>query len=191
MVTYHVLGHAGMLGSTVARRWRELGAEWADICTADHIVNCVFPDSWGLLDSLNKARLIQPSTDAIDEDTVYAITKREVERIALAGGGVVLRTGLVDLRKQPAVAYANWFVNPLTPLEWADLAWERKSSPGLHADGRETVTKYGVALAVAREWDLDQPVPEMAPRSKWRIQPSSREWPRLSDAMHTYREWIG
>lgn len=191
MVTFHVLGHTGMLGSTVARRWRELGAEWADVCTADHIVNCVFPDSWGLLDALPKARVVQPSTDAISEDTPYAQTKREVERIALAGGGVVLRTGLVDLRKQPAVAYANWFVNPLTPLEWAGLAWERKSSPGLHADGREVLTKYDVTLAVAREWDLDPPVPDIAQRPRWRLQPASRKWPPLADALRAYREWLG
>jgi hypothetical protein len=191
MVTYHVLGHRGMLGSVVTRRWAEHGAEWTPVPTADHIVNCVYPDSWKLLEMLPKDRVIQPSTDAINEDTPYACTKREVERIVLNAGGLVIRSGLVDLRKQPTLAYINWFGNPLTPLEWADLAWELRERSGLYADGREPRTRYGLASEIATEWGLEQPHTAMAHLSNIRILPPSREWPKLHEALRAYHEWLG
>lgn len=189
MVTFHVLGAGGLLGSVVARRWRELGAEWSDICTAEHIINCVYPDSYALLEALPKPRVIQPSTDAIDEDTTYAATKREVERMVSVEGGLVLRSGLVDPRRQPDVAYANWLVNPLTPLEWADLAWELRAFSGVHPDGRETLSKYSVAVAVADAFDLARPAAAMAPTTRYRLQRPSREWPLIADAIAAWRDW--
>jgi hypothetical protein len=189
MVTYHVLGHRGMLGSVVTRRWAEHGAEWAPIPTADHIVNCVSPDSWTVLDMLPKARVIQPSTDAINEDTPYATTKREVESIVVNNGGLVIRSGLVDPRKHHPLAYANWFVNPLTPLEWADLAWELRDRSGLYVDGRESMNRWRLGVTVAEVFGLERPHAAMATTSRIRILPSCRDWPPLAEALAAWRDW--
>lgn len=175
MVT--VLGHHGMLGSVVARRWSELG-------DSDHVINCIRPDD--LLLSYRLSRLIQPSTDAIAEDTDYAATKRQLERIA---GAVTIRSGLVDITRQPTIAYRNWLCNPLTPLEWADLAWQHRDEPGVHVEGRETVSRYDVATLVAELWGRPMPIPAQAPEPLSRVQPGGR-WPPLRDALIAYRDWL-
>lgn len=190
MVTFHVIGHRGMLGQVVQRRWQELGGEPAPIATADHIVNCVYPDDWTLLNGLPLARVIQPSTDAISEADGYAVTKRAVERL-VKPHGVVIRSGLVDLRKQAEVSYTNWFVNPLTPLEWADLAWRLRTTRGLHLDGREMTSKHGVAVACHEVFGTVKPHPTLAPLSRFRIVHQSSPWPPLREALETYRGWLG
>lgn len=189
MVTFHVIGHRGLLGSAVLRRWQDHGSRHTPVAFAQYIVNCVYPDDWRLLTMLPLAKVIQPSTDAIAEDSEYAVTKRAVEQAVTEGGGVVLRTGLVDIRRQPETAFDNWHVNPLTPLEWADLAWELKDRPGIHPDGRETLTRYQVACDIAAVYGLPAPLRATDEQPLSRLQPASRRWPLLPDALRAYRDW--
>lgn len=189
MVTAAILGHRGMLGSVVARRWAELGAEIVTEATADYVVNCIRPDDLILSERLAEtARLIQPSTDAIAEDSDYARGKRILERIP---GTVTIRAGLVDITRQPDRAYRNWSCNPLTPLEWADLAWSVRDRPTVHSVGREPVSRHYVASLVADIFDRPQPVAD------WAEVPLSRvldnywtEWPPLADALTEYAAWL-
>lgn len=189
MVTFSVLGAAGYLGNVVTRRWIELGASPRLTGEpADYVVNCVRPDDFLLSERIAEtARLIQPSSDAINEDTDYARGKRILERIP---GAVIIRAGLVDIRRQPSIAYRNWRCNPLTPLEWADLAWDVKDRPGLHTAGRESLSRYQVADLVAELWDLPAPVPSWADVPLSRLVDNERaEWPPLRDALGEFREW--
>lgn len=180
MVT--VVGENGYLGSVVKRRWDELGI------TGDYTVNCIAPDdidlTWRLAE---RGGLIQPSTDAIDEDTSYARTKRIVER---APGAVIIRTGIVDIYRQRHVAYRNWTCNPLTPLEWADLAAEMRDRPGVHAQGREPVSRFEVHRLVAEVFDLPAPIPAEADKPLDRLQPRNDLLPPLREALVEFREWL-
>lgn len=177
MVT--VLGAQGMLGSVVARRWLELG-------DSDHVVNCIRPDDLLLTFRLaEQGQLIQPSTDAIAEDSDYALGKRIIEHAP----AVIIRSGIVDITRLPAVAFTNWWCNPLTPLEWADLAWKFRDQPGVHVEGRETVTRYQIGMQVAEIWGLPEPAAAEGPYLS-RVQPGS-SWPTLHQALIAYREWLG
>lgn len=176
MVT--VLGERGMLGQVVARRWLELG-------DTDHVVNCIRPDDLKLT---WRELPISPSTDAIAEDTEYAATKRELEEIP---GLVVIRSGIVDITRQPSHAYDYWMCNPLTPLEWADLAYEMRDTPGVHIAGRETVSRYDVAKAVAYTFGTEQPVMMSGGPVRSRVQTPDRIRPSLWDALIAYRDWLG
>jgi hypothetical protein len=185
--TVAVIGERGMLGSVVRRRWRELGAEIVT-ANADYIVNCIRPDDLLFSQRLAEAsQLIQPSTDAIAEDTDYAVGKRILEQIP---GVVTIRCGLVDVERQPVAAHRNWSCNPLTPLEWADLAWDLRDLPGVHIVGRETVSRYEVASNVAAIWDRPAPFPSWAEVPLWRVQPAGDSWPPLAEALYDYREWL-
>jgi hypothetical protein len=188
MVTAAILGERGMLGSVVKRRWAEHGAEITTAATADYIVNCIRPDDLLLSERLSEtAILIQPSTDAIAEDSDYAVTKRILERIP----AVTIRAGLVDITRQPGVAYRNWRCNPITPLEWADLAWDLRDRPGVHVAGREPVSRFGVASLVAYLWDRPAPVPAWSEVPLSRIQRDrDREWDTLMEALTEYRDWL-
>jgi hypothetical protein len=187
MVAAAVIGGYGMLGSVVRRRWAELGAEIVT-SNADYIVNCIRPDDFLFSQRLAEAsQLIQPSTDAIAEDSDYAVGKRILEQIP---GVVTIRCGLVDIKRQPLAAYRNWSCNPLTPLEWADLAWILRDTPGVHIAGRETVSRYEVAANVAAIWDLPAPFPSWAEVPLWRAQQSDDDWPPLAEALYDFREWL-
>ena len=179
MVT--VLGHRGYLGAVVARRWAELGE------TGDYVI-CTFDD----LDLIRRlartgAGVIVPSTDAIAEDTPYAERKRAIEALE---GITVIRSGIVDIRKQPRIGYLDWWCNPLTPLEWAELAFEKRDQPGLHVAGREPYSRHHVAAIVASMWGGIDPVP-MTGQPLDRRQPQDRPRPPLSDAVRAFREWLG
>jgi hypothetical protein len=185
--TVAVIGERGMLGSVVRRRWRELGAEIVT-ANADYIVNCIRPDDLLFSQRLAEAsQLIQPSTDAIAEDTDYAVGKRILEQIP---GVVTIRCGLVDVERQPVAAHRNWSCNPLTPLEWADLAWDLRDRPGVHVAGREPVSRHLVASLVGYLWEMPQPVPDWADAPLSRVQPQDQEWPPLAEALMEYRAWL-
>lgn len=185
MVT--VLGERGYLGSVVKRRWLELG-------DSDHIVNCVRPDNYFLTLGLAGHGLIQPSTDAILEDTEYARQKRIIEKAA--NGAVIIRAGIVDIRQDYPTAYLNWRCNPLTPLEWAEVAWGLRDSPGLHTAGREILSRYQVAALVAKVFKGKTPYPPNWPAEDWaevpldRTQPDTTRWPPLKEALERYRDWL-
>jgi hypothetical protein len=187
MVTAHVLGERGMLGSVVRRRWAELGAEMTTAADAEYVINCIRPDDLVLSERLSETScLIQPSTDAIAEDSNYAVTKRLLERIP----AVTIRSGLVDIKRQPVRGYRNWLCNPLTPLEWADLAWDLRDRPGVHVAGREPVSRHLVASLVGYLWEMPQPVPDWADAPLSRVQPQDQEWPPLAEALMEYRAWL-
>ena len=189
MVTATVLGHRGMLGSVVRRRWAELGAEIVNASWGEYVVNCIRPDDLLLSEQLAETgRLIQPSTDAIREDTDYARGKRILERLP---GAVVIRAGIVDVTRPLSVAYRNWRCNPLTPLEWADFAWSVRDRPGLHTAGREGLSRYQVADTVARLWDQPMPIPSWAEVPLVRIVDNETSpWPPLAEALEEYRDWL-
>lgn len=179
MVT--VLGHSGYLGSIVERRWRENGWD------GDYIV-CTF-DDLALIRRLARSGpgVIVPSTDAIAEDGEYADRKREIEDIP---GLVVIRAGIIDVRRkrQHPVAYCGWECNPLTPLEWAELAWEVRDRPGVHVAGREPLTRFAVASAVAQVFGYDSPIKRCGKKLN-RLQPIDRPRPDIVTALEEFREW--
>lgn len=185
MVTVRVLGNRGMLGRVVEERWRQLGATVVYDGTAHYTVNCIRPDDLAVTGSVLHG-LISPSTDAIGEDSDYARTKREVEAV----GGVVLRCGIVDVDRQPTHAYINWRCNPLTPLEWANEAWDRKDQPGIHALGREVVSRFDVADDVALLWDRPRPWAMLGDTSSDRVMVDPIRRPKLHDALRLYKDWL-
>lgn len=187
MVT--VLGHSGYLGFVVEKRWRELGA------TGPYVV-CAF-DDMELFERLGGKRehlgggVIIPSTDAIAEDTEYARRKQRIERGAYAANLVVIRAGIIDIRpeRQPKTAYCAWECNPLTPLEWADLAWEKRDQPGVHIAGREPLTRYAVHNAVAQVFDYPPPKKRCGKKLD-RLQPQDRERPDILTALREFKDWL-
>lgn len=180
MVT--VYGPNGYLGSVVVRRWAELG-----LADEPYVINCVRPDDLHLSDLLaSQGGLIQPSTDAIAEDSPYAAGKRYIEQLP---DTVVVRSGIVDIRNQPAIAYRNWLCNPLTPLEWADYAASVRTEPGVHAIGREPLTRFAVARTVADVFDMPPPT-AVDGEPLDRLQPVG-DFPPLRDALIEFREWLG
>ncbi len=180
MVT--VLGHRGYLGAVVERRWRELGVG------GDYVVNCLFPDDIDLIGRLAGPGVILVSSDAIAEDGTYAAGKRAVE--LYADEATVIRAGVVDIRKRHDVAYTTWLCNPLTPLEWADLAYEVRDKPGLHVAGRGSLTRYDVASAVASVFGGPLPQPKAVYPGRTRCQVPDRPRPSLTDALVEFREWL-
>lgn len=180
-----VLGHRGYLGAVVKRRWAELGAEGDyQIVTFDDL-NVI----WRL--AQGGPGVVVPSTDAIAEDTKYAQRKRYIEAMAADEGLVVIRAGIIDIRpeRQHAEAYCRWECNPLTPLEWADLAWEKRDQPGVHVAGREPLTRYAVASAVSQVFGTPQPRKRCG-RSLNRVQAQDRERPDIVTALREFKEWL-
>lgn len=177
-----VLGHRGYLGSVVERRWAELGA------TGDYVVVCLTPEDLPLLRRLAGPGVIVPSSDCVNEVDEYAAGKRAIEQIP---GLTVIRSGIVDTRKQYASMFTNWYCNPLTPLEWADLAWELRDQPGVHPAGRESASRFEVADIVHDLWGGLRPRRAVAAGRKDRRQPVDRERPPLREALRAYRDWLG
>lgn len=201
-----VLGHNGMLGSVVARYFAEQGAEVAttdlrwfptmpsvlvDWAAGHHlVVNCI---RQGFLENAllplvlgESCRLIQPGSDAVFEATPYATQKRIAER----ANGLVIRAGLIDVDNQPETAYANWYANPVTPLEWAERAWKwRNEAPGIRPYGRGVVSRWDVGCAVADVFGRARPALELAPEPTYRVT-EVYDLPLLSEALTTFREWL-
>jgi hypothetical protein len=194
-----------MLGSVVARHFAMRGAtvwtteerydgsdavpSWA--ARFDLAINCIRSDDWREMVDLPAhlalvTRVIQPSTDAIHEDTAYAQMKREAERVS----AVIIRAGIIDVNRQPATAYASWKCNPLTPLEWARVAWRlRRAKPGIYQFGREPTDRAEIARLVARLWDRPEPqIAQGIPND--RILASPWTFPPLEVALAEYRKWL-
>ncbi len=201
-----VLGHRGMLGSVVARYFAEQGADvattelrwvptlpsvlltWAS--THDLVVNCIrggfLEDALLPLVLGEHCRLIHPSTDAVFETSNYATAKRIGER----ANALTIRAGLVDIDNQPAEAYANWYANPITPLEWAEIAWKwRHEPPGVRPYGRGAVSRWDVGCSVADVFGRTRPTVALAPETLWRVT-ETYDLPPLSEALTTFRDWL-
>lgn len=204
MVTVAVVGHRGMLGRVVARRFAEKGARvlttderqtlalvaWAR--HADLIVNCAYePDSWetnAVLPILlaRAGRLIQPSTDAINEDTPYAAEKRMAE----SAHAVIIRCSVVGSKPPPEVGYTNWTWNGITTLTWANIAWlHRDGLPELVTPGTEPITRYELYQAVAAVYGYQKPAPEAA--SEARDRTLAVTWPMhpIREQLEELRDW--
>jgi hypothetical protein len=201
-----VLGHTGMLGSVVARYFAEQGADvattelrWFPVYPSrivdwaaghDLTINCIRGE---LVDNAllplvlgERCRLIQPSTDAVFEDTPYAIGKRIGER----ANALVIRSGIVDVDRQPDTAYANWLCNPVTPLEWAEQAWRwRYEPPGVRPYGRGVVSRWDVACAVAATFGRKPPKVSVAGEAINRVT-EPHNLPQLGEALETFRRWL-
>ena len=188
-----VLGHRGMLGSVVARWLREQGE---DVRTSDErgvdwidgglVIDCTGDTTLPAIVAERCERLIVPSTDAIDEDTPYAAAKREAEKAR----AVHIRAGIVDIRQRHAVGYVDWLCDPLTPLEWARVAWALRDSvtPFTYIRGRHVVDRWTVATHVARLWDLAYPVPRYGGyRSRVQV---GQGGPWIGQALDEYHAWL-
>lgn len=204
MTSVAVLGHRGMLGQVVARYLAEVGVEvrttelrWFPACPSrlvewaaesDYVVNCIrgdFMENALLpLQLGERCNLIQPSTDAIAEDTPYAQAKRIAERCY----GLVIRAGIIDVDNQPQTAYTNWLCNPVTPLEWAAQAWRWMGEVGTRGYGRALVTRWQVAHAVSQVYG--RPMPSVGHADGRNRVQECYDLPPLAEALETFREWM-
>lgn len=192
-----------MLGSVVARYLTKVGHEvltfterYPDglleaVTAADpeYVINCVkggWPENAALPRALHlryRRRLIQPSTDAIGEGDDYALSK------AAGECGIIVRAGLVDIARQPRVAYPEWVCNPLTPLEMARrLLMKCGTAESVSEHGGYPIDRYSLAVMVADIFGGEPPVLGHA-------EPKSRvltvTHPRyIRDALLEYREWL-
>lgn len=193
-----VLGHRGMLGSVVTRYLVEHGEEvattelrWPDsldwASMADLVIDCIRDEDAVRPELLAHAcrKVIIPSTDAWREDSAYARAKRAAERAP----AIVIRSGLVDVGRQPLYAYTDWLCDPLTPLEWATEAWAlRDAAPRVYSLGRHVLDRWTLAMHVARLWERDYPTPVEGGRLDRVVVGSGRSW--IGDALTEYRAWL-
>jgi hypothetical protein len=198
-----VLGHRGMLGSVVAQYLEQQGCE---VATTDlrydgsdelplwaaehgHVVNCI---SKGRLEASLSAHIValrgmvvMPSTDAIGEDTEYAMHKR----IAEQADAIVLRSGIVDITRQPTIAYPEWMLNPLTPLEWAREAFYALQFPsGIRTLGGDPIDRYSLAVMVADIFGGEPPILGHAPAKSRVLKVTHHRY--IRDALLEYRAWL-
>jgi nucleoside-diphosphate-sugar epimerase len=204
VVTVAVLGHHGMLGRVVARRFAEKGARimttdqrhtlalvaWAR--HADLIVNCAYePDSWetnAVLPVLlaRAGHLIQPSTDAINEDSDYAAEKRMAE----TANAVVIRCSIVGSKPPPPVAFTNWTWNGITPLTWADVAWEARERPvDVIVPGTAPISRQALYETVADVYGYRRPEAQEAPTAVDRALEVTWPTPPIREQLLRLRDW--
>lgn len=200
MVTVAVLGHRGYLGAHVARYLREWGADvrttdlrwdgtpalvdWA--AEHEYVIDCIRGHDTDLAPLLaTRCRLVIPSTDAIREDTPYAIGKRVMERTVRA---VIIRAGIVDTRRRHPVAYTDWLCDPLTPLEWAEAAWAARDEPGVISVGRHPVDRWTIAMHVARVFGREFPRPGSGGRRDRIVAGWGHQW--IGHAIEEYARWL-
>jgi hypothetical protein len=197
-----VLGHRGMLGSVVAQFLEQQGHE---VLTFEErfpgglvaairdakpkwVINCIkggWAENAELPKALDRFRLIQPSTDAIGEDSEYARSKAAGEY------GMVVRAGLVDIYNQPKVAYPEWVANPITPLEWAKgasadihLGMER----GVHEVGGYPIDRYSLAVMVADIFGGEPPILGHGEPKSRVLKVTHHRY--IRDALLEYRAWL-
>ena len=216
MVKVAVLGHRGMLGSrlvsvlpakchviTFAHRWPGGLIEAVDAARPDWVINCIsggFPEWLRLPQDLAptfRGRLIQPSTDAAGELTVYGLAKAEAEHAVLDQGGTVIRCGIVDpaggllarIRKSSrfdADTAPHW--NGITALAWAGVA-ERVMSgdlEGLVVPGSPPISILDLAVEACHRWRWKV---DLAPRPTWgpdRTQRPTLFLPHIRDQFAEY-----
>jgi hypothetical protein len=199
-----VLGHRGMLGSVVAQYMAEQGHE-VHTFTSEYrfpderlmdslrfldptiVINCI---KGGIVENTalphllaTEFRLIQPSTDAVGEDSDYARQK------AAGEAGAVIRCGLVDVHRQPRTAYPEWVCNPLTPLEWARVA-ERIDTldPPAPEHGGYPIDRYSLAVMVADIFGGEPPILGHGEPKSRVLKVTHHRY--IRDALLEYRAWL-
>ncbi len=211
MVSVAVIGHRGMLGRTVARRWSELGADVATsdlrygghlddhlvAWAAEHdiVVNCAMSreiDDMAIVNGLLAVhlgvvcrQLIQPSTDALAEDSHYAISKRIAER----ADGLVIRCSLVSEAAPPDLAPVNWRWNGVTTLTWADVAWQHRNERGILTLASPPVSRYDLYSIVAEVFGYDPPEPWDHPHPTDRTL-VGEAMPPIREQLEALRSWL-
>ena len=199
-----VVGHRGTLGKVVARRWAERGAAiattdlryqakaddplvtWA--AEADLVVNCARGSF--LVDALlplhlgERSRLIQPSTDALQEDTPYALAKRIAERAR----ALIIRTSLIGSDPPPPVGYTTWTWNGITTLAWADFAWAHREETGVLTPASDAISRYDLYCAVAETFGHAPPQP-LATARRDRLLPPTHHLGPIQVQLLELREW--
>lgn len=206
-----VIGHRGTLGRVVARRWAEHGAEvatsdlryggtaednlvgWAR--GHDIIVNCAMsrdPASMLIVNGMLPVHLaaihrhvIQPSTDALAEDTAYALSKRIAER----ADGLIIRSSLVSDAPPPGMAPTNWRWNGVTTLTWADVAWQQRNAHGVILLASPPVTRYELGCIVADVFGHPPPQPWDHPHPIDRVQ-AGMAMPPIREQLEALRAWL-
>lgn len=199
-----VLGHHGMLGRVVARRFAEKGARimvtdlrhtlalvaWAR--HADLIVNCAYePGDWetnAVLPVLlgRAGRLIQPSSDAVNEDTPYGAEKRMAE----TAHGVIIRCSVVGSKPPPPYGYTNWTWNGITTLTWANIAWiHRDGTPDTIVPGTEPISRFDLYRTAASVFGYQKPRPKKAKEAVDRVLKVT--WPThpIREQLEELRDW--
>lgn len=217
MVKVAVLGHRGTLGSrlvsvlparyhviTFAHRWPDGLLEAVEVARPDWIINCISGGvrEWQWLPAelaiRFRARVIHPSTDAIDEVTEYAQAKALADAEVLQRDGTVIRCGIVDpaggllarIRNSSrfdADTAPHW--NGITALAWAGVA-ERVMDgdlSGLVVPGSPPTSIYQLAADACRifGWKTDvAPRPTQGPH---RLQQPTLWLPPIADQLAEYR----
>lgn len=217
MVKVAVLGHRGMLGSrlvsvlparyhviTFAHRWPGGLLDAVDAARPDWIVNAISggPAEWAdlprELGRRFRARVIQPSTDAIGEDTEYARAKSWGEVGVLESGGHVIRCSIVDpaggLLRQVATAGAfhadtapHW--NGITALAWAGVAEQVMVGrlDGLIVPGSPPTSIHDLATEAVRLFRWRTTVLPRETRGPDRVLPPTLRMPHIGDQLAEYR----
>lgn len=217
MVRVAVLGHRGMLGRrivaslpsrfhvfTFAHRWPDGLLEAVEHARPDWVVNAIgggVPEWADLPRELGRRfgpRVVQPSTDAIWEDTAYARAKAWAELGVLETGGHVVRCAIVDpagglLR---AVGTAGTFHadtaphwNGITALAWAGVAEQVMDGrlSGLVVPGAPPTSIHDLALAAVRIFDWPTRVVPRDTQGPDRVQRPTLVMPPIADQLAEYR----
>ena len=217
MVKVAVLGHRGMLGSrlvsvlparyhviTFAHRWPGGLLDAVEAARPDWVINAISGGAaeWGDLPRdlgrRFRARVIQPSTDAIWEDTEYARAKSWGEIGVLETGGSVIRCSIVDpagglLRR---VATADRFEadtaphwNGVSALAWAGVAEAimEGALDGLIVPGSPVVSIHDLAWAAVRTFGWRTEVVPRETQGPNRAMYPTLRMPPIADQLAEYR----
>lgn len=215
-----VLGHRGMLGATVARRFAELGA---DVATTDYrypddplvrwaaghefVVNCILyrGDSVAQHALVNAilphelarvgCRLVQPSTDAAPEESDYARTKRMAEFTARPA--VILRCSIVGQRPMGR-GYSDWTWNGVSTLTWANIAHDllRADPSRLYIPTSPPISRAELSRVQAEVFGWPPPDVVDSGRPRDRVQMPLHPWeleiptPPIRRQLEELRDWL-
>lgn len=212
MVKVAILGHRGMLGSrlvsvlparfhviTFGHRWESGLLDAIDVARPDWIINAIRGD-WltnGVLPhelaQRFPGRLIQPSTDAIGEDTEYARSKAAGET-----GAAIIRCSIVDpaggllgtVARSPvfeADTAPHW--NGITALAWAGIAEQVMDGRlwGLIVPGSPPTSIHDLATAAVETFGWPTRVVPRETQGPDRVQVPTLDMPPIADQLREYR----
>jgi hypothetical protein len=209
VVRVAVLGHKGMLGSrvvaalaprhsvvTFGHRWPESLLDAVEVARPDWVINCI-RGGWSENADLPHAlaerfpgNLIQPSSDAVHEDTDYGRSKARGE------AGVVIRCSIVDpaggllakVRDAGTFHATQDGWNGVTTLAWAGIAEAviRGDLSGLIVPGSPPVTIHRLALVACRLFGWTTDVVPVDATGLDRVLTPTLEMPPIGDQLAAY-----